>query len=344
MTPAEIHLVDLPPPALAVARQAAHLAFPGCPLVLVDEFSEATESRSDRTRLMVLTDADAIEVAAATQLADPGGILRWAVVVMGTESSDIAETVPPDEWHPHLLARVFRSAVLQQELLCENLRLRGDVKTVARRISHDLRTSVGCIHTNADILGGATPDELAFPTEIIKQSSLEISQLIDRVSFVLKASADPCPSERIDMSALVIAAMDRLEPELKKEHATVARPASWPVASGVPRWLAVVWDNLLHNAVRHGGPDSRVEITWRRDGAELWFTVSDHGPGIPPERERLPFPAFEQLHHQRGTGLGLSIVHRLVSLQHGRCAYERGPGCGARFSFSLPAEELQAVS
>ncbi|HVU18283.1 MAG TPA: HAMP domain-containing sensor histidine kinase [Candidatus Didemnitutus sp.] len=345
MTPSEIHLVALPPVALDVARQAAQLAFPGCPIVLIDALRDATSVVGiDGTRLVVLTDANAIEVANATQLADSTDIPRWAVVVLGTDSSDIAETVPPDEWHPHLLARVFRSAVLQQELLCENLRLRGDVKTVARRISHDLRTSVGCIHTNADILGEASVEDIAFPAEIIKQSSLEISQLIDRVSFVLKASADPIPPERLDMSTLLSGALERLGPEINRQHAHVGQPATWPPVNGVPRWTAVVWDNLLDNAVRHSGPSPQIEISWRRDGNQLWFVVSDHGSGVDPAREDTLFSAFDQLHHRRGTGLGLSIVHRLVSLQHGHCAYERSPTGGASFSFSLPADDSRLVS
>ena len=57
---------------------------------------------------------------------------RWSASAATTP--DLTETVPPEDWNAALLAHVFRATFLQHELLRENLQLRGDLKTIARRV------------------------------------------------------------------------------------------------------------------------------------------------------------------------------------------------------------------
>lgn len=340
MKPSEIYFVTLPADALGIARAAAQLAFPGSSVTLVDRLEAVTrDNADDGARLLVLPGSDLAAVAEATQYTDSAGAPRWAVVAMGGQSGELAETVPPEEWNPRLLARVFRSALLQQDLLCENLRMRGDLKTVARRISHDLRTSIGCIHTSSDLLREIDATSLAIAAGTIRESSQEISELIDRVSFVLRASADPTPAAPVAMGEVVASVLRQLRGELEAADAIVGQPPAWPEVSGVGPWLRVIWQNLLSNAIRHGGAPARIQLSWHREAEGYRFAVSDRGPGVKPARIESLFPSFDQLHLNRNTGLGLSITQRLVALQHGRCHYEATSGGGATFAFTLPDRE-----
>jgi signal transduction histidine kinase len=105
--------------------------------------------------------------------------------------------------------------------------------------------------------------------------------------------------------------------------------------------------NFLENAARYSPPSESVELSARRDGDELVFSVSDRGPGVAEaDRGRI----FEAFYRSAGSapdaaaraGLGLSIARTLAHIQGGSVAYSPRPGGGAVFELRLPASELRA--
>lgn len=335
-----ISLVDLPATARAPALAAAQTAFPRANIVEAANAEEVIRREpSTDLELLVMTGSISTSTSGAIQAEDETGLPRWAVVVLGGNSPELAETVPPEEWNPRLLTRVFRSALLEHELLCENLRLRGDLKTIARRFSHDLVTPVGCINTSACVLRILPPEETQSMSAIlqnIEDSAAEISELIERMSFVVRASADPGVPVAMEMGRVVADVLQQLEAGIGQAGATIVTPPTWPTVSGIEKWVSVIWWNLIGNAVRHGGAGGRVQLAWQAEGAEYLFSVSDNGPGVAPVVQPGLFRPFDQLHAVQTAGLGLSIVQRLTALQGGRCGYEKIPEGGASFSFTLP--------
>ena len=108
-----------------------------------------------------------------------------------------------------------------------------------------------------------------------------------------------------------------------------------------------VLGNFLENAARYSPPSETVELSARRDGDELVFSVSDRGPGVADaDRARI----FEAFYRSAGSapdaaaraGLGLSIARTLAHIQGGSVAYSPRPGGGAVFELRLPASELRA--
>ncbi|MBS0632312.1 MAG: HAMP domain-containing histidine kinase [Verrucomicrobia bacterium] len=328
---------SLRPLILAAAQQA----FPQAETVEASTLAEAAPGPAgDAPALLVLTEPGEALLAEATQAVDARGAPRWAVVVLGHGSSEVAEIMPPEGWQPATLARMFRAVVMQHELLRENLRLRGDLKAVARRVNHELRTPVGCIHTSSDLLDEMSVGQdamLGNIAEIFRQSSREISQIVDRVSFLLRASSDPVMPVTTDMGGVVVQVFRQLQDEIRTAGAVVRQPDTWPQVMGVPPWIQVIWWNLLRNALQHGGPASQVRLTWVREVGAYRFAVVDQGAGVDPAQEAGLFVPFDQLGAQRTAGLGLSIVQRLTALQGGECRYRREPGTGTSFEFTLPA-------
>jgi signal transduction histidine kinase len=341
MKPLRLLLVRPSPVVRAAVRAAAAKAFPDAEITEIGRWEEAPpDGWPRRAQLLVLAEPDAAAATAATQAVDAGGLPRWAVVCLGGEGGNAAEAVPREEWQPALVARVFRAALLQHELLRDNLRLQGDLKTVARRIRHDLGSPIGCIGTSAHVVKVSLPpvvrESVAAMVQNIEESSGEISQILDRVSFLLRASAEPVPSVRVDMGGVVAGVLRELAAHLKNTGAEVARPEAWPEVSGVPPWLHVIWWNLLHNASVHGGPAARIQLTWEEVEDGYRFTVGSGGPPLDPVVRAHLFPPFDQLHLRPSPGLGLTIVHRLVALQGGHCGYERRPDGSSAFCFTLP--------
>jgi len=99
--------------------------------------------------------------------------------------------------------------------------------------------------------------------------------------------------------------------------------------------------NLVDNAAKYSPPRSEVILEVHTEGQEAVISVSDGGPGIPPEEHSRIFEKFHRLDSgdARGTygyGLGLYICRRLVEAMHGRIWVESEPGHGATFRVALP--------
>jgi signal transduction histidine kinase len=336
-----LFFVHLSAASRPVSLAAGRAAFPEAEVIEAGTVEEAAQREGAcHPELLVLAEPDHASVAGAVQAVDASGRPRWAVVILGRNFTELAETVPPEEWNPPLLARAFRSAVLQHELLHENLRLRGDLRTVAYRFSHDFYTPVGCIFTSAHVLELLPPTEtssFAAMIDNIKESSKEASRLVERICFVLRASADPTGPNLIDMHVVVAAVLKQLEEGIKRNGVTVTEASTWPEVHGVAPWLHVIWWNLLDNAVKHGSPGSEVRVAWSPAEDGYRFSVINPGNGAAPPVSIGPLRPFDQLHGLRAPGLGLAIVQRLVALQGGRCAYGRLADGSSEFSFTLPA-------
>src|SRR5438132_1093686 len=92
-------------------------------------------------------------------------------------------------------------------------------------------------------------------------------------------------------------------------------------------------------AARHAR--STVTITLRESAAAVTLTVTDDGPGIPPEERARIFERFARLDDGRardvgGTGLGLAITHDIVVSHGGTIEVDNAPG--ARFTVSFPLD------
>ena len=76
------------------------------------------------------------------------------------------------------------------------------------------------------------------------------------------------------------------------------------------------------------------------------MTVSDTGPGIPPEYHQEIFNDFFKIdrpeNHSKGMGLGLAIARRLVKAHGGKIWIESDVGVGCKASFLLPLQQEDA--
>ena len=99
-----------------------------------------------------------------------------------------------------------------------------------------------------------------------------------------------------------------------------------------------VLDNLIRNAVQAMTQRGRLRITAIQSGKWCDLSISDSGPGIPPElRESI----FEPLVTTKatGTGLGLALCKRIVDAHGGEIHVQSTPGEGATFYIRLPLAE-----
>jgi signal transduction histidine kinase len=114
-----------------------------------------------------------------------------------------------------------------------------------------------------------------------------------------------------------------------------------PLVGIDPGRMAQVLGNLLDNALRHTPEGGQVAVRAARGDGGVVVSVTDTGPGVPPDHLPHLFERFWRGDPSRsrrtgGSGLGLAIARRIVEAHGGRIWAELVPKGGLRVSFCLP--------
>jgi two-component system heavy metal sensor histidine kinase CusS len=133
--------------------------------------------------------------------------------------------------------------------------------------------------------------------------------------------------------------------EAQRRNVELAIDADGSVVLGHAFDLERLLRNLLDNAVRHSPDGGHVRLDAKSEGETVLLSVTDDGPGVPPEdRERVFQPFFRaptELGREGGSGLGLAIVREIARGHGGDVSVEDAPGGrGALFRAKLPAAPL----
>ena len=144
---------------------------------------------------------------------------------------------------------------------------------------------------------------------------------------------------RLDELAREIVA--ELVPLADAGHIDLGVAAAQPATTAAdPEALRTLLRNLVDNAVRYIPAGGRVDVMIASRAGETRLTVSDDGPGIPPEeRQRV----FDRFYRRAGTapsgsGLGLAIVKAIADTHGATVSLAEGPaGKGLAVSVTFPA-------
>jgi len=115
---------------------------------------------------------------------------------------------------------------------------------------------------------------------------------------------------------------------------------SVPVVRGDRERLRQVLTNLIENAVKYSPAGDEVTVTVRPENGLVRLEVTDNGPGIPRDQQRLIFEKFGRAEvpggSKPGTGLGLFIARSIVEAHGGTLDVRSRPASGATFELTLP--------
>ena len=236
-------------------------------------------------------------------------------------------------------ARYRRRAEELARLAARLERSNRELDAFAYAASHDLRAPLRGIANLAqwieEDLADTLTDDSRQMLELMRSRMHRMESLIDGILQYSRAGRTHEPPADVDVGTLVADVVDLIAPQ----HGSIVIAPDLPVVFSERLPLQQVFQNLIANALKHGGPQVRVEVTGR-DAGDWWeFRVSDNGPGIPPEFHDRIWGIFQTLQPRdevEGTGIGLSLVKKLVEAQGGRVAVASAPGRGATFSVWWP--------
>jgi signal transduction histidine kinase len=326
-----------------IATEVARMAFPRATVKTLGALDDAINSTPIAdTDLLVLSRSSVADVERAMNAEDENGLPRWAVVVVGSHPVPLgAQLISPEEWAGPVTSHAFRSAIAQHSLRRDLARAQGDLTAIGVRISHDLRTQVAAILATAELSKELLQEVEPSQTELyqpIFDSVDSLGKLIERVSFLTKASAAGMVKGACKMKDVVSGAVSRLSAEIGEKRASIIQPAEWPEINASKQFLEKIWFNLIANALTHAGVSPRIELGWKKDKNEYRFWVRDRGDGVSTAARSQLFEPFHLLHRSGSPrGLGLPIVQRLSELHGGRCGYEPPQDGGSEFFFTVPA-------
>jgi signal transduction histidine kinase len=253
-----------------------------------------------------------------------------------------------------LLARQLAAAVQNirtytaERNAAEELRrlsaLRADFVSL---VSHELRTPMASVIACATTLRARWRELSAEQREsflaLIEQETGRLSTLVGDVldTSRIEAGTFSYVFGDVDVGDLVreAASMVSLGTDEVTVTASVVEPL--PAVRGDRDRLRQLLLNLLSNAAKYtvSGDEIEVRAAAAENGAVV-VSVEDHGPGIPPDQQRLVFEKFGRVNSggrsKPGAGLGLFIARSIAEAHGGTLDVRSDPGSGATFTIRLP--------
>lgn len=210
-------------------------------------------------------------------------------------------------------------------------------------VSHELRTPLARL--SALLESALLPGAEARP--LVEQAQVEVAQMSELVDDILFLSELETGREIVGLGGTASLALardvlagladsaDRAGVELRLEGEDVWLPLR-------ARMLRILLENLVGNAIRYAGPDTRCTVTFETEDGWAVLSVADDGAGVDDVDIPRLFERFyrsDRARASRGSGLGLAIVKHVVVAAGGRVEARHGAGGrGLEIRCLLPIE------
>ncbi len=255
---------------------------------------------------------------------EAGEVYRWASIM-----EDITER---------------KQAQMEREALIASLEAKNaELERFTYTVSHDLKTPLITIR---GFVGYIEQDAQSGDMHRMRGDLQRIATAADRMQDLLNDLLELSrigrlmnPPEDVPLGNLVRDAAKLMENRLQERNIEIKIQENLPVVFGdAERWSEVI-QNLLDNAVKFMGEQTKPVIEIGTAGEENGLPVCyvrDNGIGISPKYHERIFGLFNKLNpNVEGTGVGLAIVKRIVEVHGGRIWVESEEGQGATFYFTF---------
>ena len=212
-------------------------------------------------------------------------------------------------------------------------------------IAHELRTPLtvmrGRLEGIVDGIYAASPEQIGPALE----ETYLLERLVEDLRLLTLAETRQLHIEHreVDLNDTAAHVLDLFQAEAEEKHITINLQPSPSAALTMldPQRIEQVVGNLVSNALRYTPEDGNVQISVEKSADSVMLTVSDDGPGVPPEDVANIFLRVWRGEKSRsrasgGAGLGLAIARQLVEAQGGQIHATNRPAGGLQISIQFP--------
>jgi PAS domain S-box-containing protein len=233
----------------------------------------------------------------------------------------------------------------EERTLAEQLLQREKLAAVGQLVSgvaHELNNPLAGIMAFSQLMlamSGATPDQQDALVTIHKEAKRAAKIVSNLLIFARQRHPERTEA---DLNQVLQDTLELRRYSLRTHQIEVETdydselPLTWADAFQLQQVVL----NLLANAeqaLRNHGGEKRIMLRTRRDGELIVASVTDSGPGIPPDAlDQIFNPFFTTKAVGEGTGLGLSISDAIIREHGGQIRVSSRPGEGATFTVELP--------
>lgn len=230
-------------------------------------------------------------------------------------------------------------------------RSNAELEQFAYVASHDLQEPLRKVASFCQLLEKRYGDKLdERGTEYIRfavDGAKRMQALINDLLTFSRVGRLGATHTEVDLNDSLDTALANLSAAIDEAGAEIVRPQQpLPTVDGDPTLLAMLWQNLIGNAVkfRKEGLTPRISIDCtaqsESDDTEWLLSVADNGIGIGEDFADKVFVIFQRLHGRdeySGTGIGLAVCKKIVEHHGGSIRVDPSYTDGTRFLFTLPA-------
>ena len=244
------------------------------------------------------------------------------------------------------LARCVTDAVRLKAETLRSERLRREQRDFAHAISHDVK---GPLQTLGWVLedveenhGEAFSTDTRKLVELAHETIERTRRMVDDLLALASVDEGREPATGpVALAEVLGETVDSLAGDIERRDARVHVPEDLPTVPGDRRQLALLFGNLVGNALKFHRPGipPRVRVSWRETDGGVEVAVADNGSGIAPEDRERAFALFERIDRsedREGSGVGLALVRRVVEGHGGGVRIESDGRTGTTFVVTLP--------
>lgn len=259
----------------------------------------------------------------------------------------------PKPFTPEELRLIVTRGLEQRRLLQETEALREEKERMKQYfitiVAHELRSPLLLVKQYLDLIVGGrmgSIDDTA--REMLEGAHGTLEGLLNLIADWLELARINAGDiaggmEEIDLWPVLGSVVEEMTPfaEEKGVKLRLDPPPDRTRVKAHAESLAVVFKNLVSNAIKYNTPDGSVILEGMAADGTLRVDVRDTGMGIPSEELPFIFEDFFRVKSSKtaeipGTGLGLSIVKKIVEGHHGTVEVESKENEGTAFSVYLP--------
>lgn len=220
--------------------------------------------------------------------------------------------------------------------------------------SHEMRTPLTILKGDVEVALNRprSIEEYQETLVLVNDTTDRLTALVEELFLLARADnrQHPLLVEEVNLSALLAGEVRKLMARAvaKNVALNLAVPETLPLQADSAK-LSRLFMNLIDNGIKYSTPGDQVTVSGTAHGDQARVTITDTGPGIPPEHLPHLFERFYRVDKARsrstldangsGAGLGLSIAYWLAELHGGRIEVDSQVGQGSTFKVWLPLKQ-----